>query len=389
MEEKIKYIIVGLIIIIGVSLFLNLQTHTAKKNLEREGNALKNENETLTKSIAEALKDNQQLKERIGALNGDLERISQEKQEFQRQKEGIQERYDSIIKERDELVGKLKIQPEKGLGKEPTPQIEDTYWSRILKAKMELESQIEKIQSELKTTKIRNEDLQREKTSLELDLKNITREKQDLESQMGYNQKTLDSMYSELALEKNMKRQLQGSLKSIKDENALLRRQLKSLSKHKVNLEEKLVKLQGENSTLERRFNEMAALLEDRLSNIGEIKQQLGVISSGGKIEEEEIAQPKKESVELPPIVVRPQTEMRAPEITTALMGNILSVDKDNNFVIIDLGEDTGTKVGDTFQVYRGDRVIATIEVIQARRDIAACDIKKEIMPIRAGDMVR
>jgi hypothetical protein len=75
--------------------------------------------------------------------------------------------------------------------------------------------------------------------------------------------------------------------------------------------------------------------------------------------------------------------------LPAATAGKILSVDRDNNFVVIDLGIDVGIKIGDTFQVYRGDRIIATIEVIQARRGIAACDIKKEYLSIIAGDTVR
>ncbi len=96
----------------------------------------------------------------------------------------------------------------------------------------------------------------------------------------------------------------------------------------------------------------------------------------------------EKESVELPTIVVRPQPESSAQE-SKEVSGNILAINKDNSFVIIDLGLDTGIKVGDTFQVQRDNKFIATIEVIQARKNISACDIKKETEPIKVGDSVR
>ena len=56
--------------------------------------------------------------------------------------------------------------------------------------------------------------------------------------------------------------------------------------------------------------------------------------------------------------------------------------------MVIDLGQDSGIKLGDTFKVYREDKTVATLEVIQARQSISACDIKEEIRPIEVGDIV-
>ena len=76
-------------------------------------------------------------------------------------------------------------------------------------------------------------------------------------------------------------------------------------------------------------------------------------------------------------------------ENATRPTGKILAINKDANFVIIDLGEDRGINVGDTFQVYREGESIATIGVIQARKSIAACEIKKETTAIKVGDTIR
>jgi predicted nuclease with TOPRIM domain len=393
MDRKIKFVIIGLMAILAVSLFFNLQINATKDNIVRERNNLKNENELLNKKIETALADNQRIEGQIDTLNGDLGRILKEKQGLQDEKDDIQKKYDALAKEREEFLVKYKDKFEKLAKeetKEPGPVKEDTYWAGILKAKTDLGFQLEKIRNELNMAQVKNEELMREKGILDSDLKNMAGEKQALEEQFEYNQKSTDSVASELALEKNTKRQLQNYLRLVKNENALLRQQVKSLGSHKVNIEEKFIKLQEEKSNLERRFNEMASLLEDRLSNLGELKQQLGAIGSSENAPD--MSGPKREYIELPPIVVRPQSEISSQKTAVfpaATAGKILSLDKDNNFVVIDLGTDTGIKIGDTFQVYRGDRVIATIEVIQARRDIAACDIKKEYLPIIAGDTVR
>ena len=52
-------------------------------------------------------------------------------------------------------------------------------------------------------------------------------------------------------------------------------------------------------------------------------------------------------------------------------------------------GEEAGIKNGDALRVYRSDRPIANIEAIQVRRNISACDIKKQGAVIKIGDTVR
>jgi hypothetical protein len=72
-----------------------------------------------------------------------------------------------------------------------------------------------------------------------------------------------------------------------------------------------------------------------------------------------------------------------------SLSGKVVSVDEANNFVIIDLGENAGVKVGNGFKVYHSDKQIASIEVIQARKDISAADIKQKSQKIQVGDLVK
>jgi len=390
MEQKTKFIIMGLGVFLAISIFIALQSYTVKEQIRRERDTLVSDNATLNQKIEISLKDNQKLKEKMDSLNNDLNKISQEKadiqgqkDELERQKVGIQARYESIAKERDELVEKLKTQSAAEEKKEP-PASTDTYWAGVLKEKTQLSMITENMRSELSTLKIKNDELNR-------DLGNLSRERDELEHQLNYNQKMFDSMASELVLERNAKRLLQESSGSLRNENIILRRQLKGLNRLQSEMEHKLVKLQAEKSDIEKRFNEMADVLEDRLSKVNEIKEQLGAVrsGSGGEID---IAQPEKEKefVELPPIVVRPQSEKITPEETLSAKGRVLEINKENNFVIIDVGEESGVKTGDTFQVYNMEgQAIATIEAIQVRPKITACDIKKETAPIIVGDTVR
>ena len=393
MEQKAKLIIIGLGVFLAITFFMAFQTYTAKEQVRREKDNLASDNEALKQRIDQSFKENQQLKEKMNSLNNELNKATQEKEEIkgqkdelQKQKETAQARYETIAKERDELAGKLKARP---AAEEKEPSVTaDAYWGKVLKEKYKLEMVVENMRSELSALKIKNEQLGRDSGTL-------NRERDELEQQLNYNQKMFDSMVSELVLERNAKRMLQESSKTLQNENMLLRKQLKALSNRQAELEDKFAKLQQQKTDIDKRFNEMANVLEDRLSKVSEIKQELAAVrsGSGGDIN---IAQPQpekeevKESVELPPIVVRPQSEEDRLEKTMSAQGRVLEISKENNFVIIDVGEESGVKTGDTFQVYNMEgQAIATIEAIQARAKITACDIKKETTPIIVGDTVR
>ncbi len=385
MEDKIKVIIIiGLTVLLALSVFISLQTYAAKKSLETEADLIKAENASLSKKVEESRKENKKLQEQVQTLEADLGKSSQEKEDLLRQREDIQKKFDLVSREKDRIAAdKLRAAPTADVALEAVPQTqaEQNYWAAILKAKTDLELQVKNIQSS-------NEQLRREKSTLEMDLNNLMQERKDLEEKMQYNAKMLDGMAADLVKEKNFRFELQEKLNSVKSENKGLRRQLNSLTNERMKLEKKLVQLNDEKAALERQLNEADLFLKERLSTITDAKQQMEIIRSGK-------ADTRKDSVELPPIVVRsqPESEM-VPVVPPKLQdepqfGRVLSLNKEHNFIIIDLGEGAGVRVGDTFQVYRGTELIATVEVIQARKNISACDIKKELQAIRVGDTIR
>lgn len=326
MQEKIRLIIImGLVVMLAVSLFIGQQTYSAKKAIELERNGLRNENENLAGKLAEITKERKQLQEKVDALSNDLAKLLEEKDDIQKQ-------YESLVKERDAMAGKLKA-------------------------------------------------LQGNNEQLRADLGNLSLEKKRL----GQN--------------------LEDNLALLKNENAQLKEQLKqeldNLNSLKSNLEAELWQLKGDKSYLERKFNEIDSFLEQSLTGAkyASLKEQIYAIRSGGQTgaeAETETPQPEKESVELPPIVVRPQIQAQVrtparPKKRTAIKqtGAILEINKANNFVIVDLGQDAGIKMGDIFNVYRQGVPIATIEVVHVRQSLFAGDIKEEITAIEAGDSVK
>lgn len=392
MEDKTKFIIMALLGIILVIGFLCLQIYGSKQALVSERDALKQDKISLSKRIEDVLKDSKSLQDRVSALNADLDRVSKEKSE-------IQNKLGFLTKEKQDLENKLRSLPKPAMAASPAvtgqqiqvtpPGSQEAYWAQVLKAKMDLELQLESIRTQLRALQINNEQLQKDKTVLDLEAKNLAREKQNLERQYAYNQKRnqeiVDKLAQELVMEKNDKFQIEESVKSIKNENDILKRQLKAQGSRKTNLETQLAELQKEKGDFENKLGVMDSVLKDNIMQIDNFKRQLESTQK-----DRFAAVNKKETVELAPIVVRPKQETQSPaSMSLASKGKIVSVNTDNNFVIIDLGEDSGIRMGDTFQVYRQNKAIATIEVIQVRPDISACDIKKQTAAIEAGDTVK
>ena len=384
MEKNAKFIIIGLIGLSVICLFLFFSALNSKQQVARERDDLKTENTSLNAKIDKLQAIFKTYENKISSLNKDLEQAAQEKND-------IQDKYNSITKERDDIAAKLKdlqAHPQIVRQEVEAPQANDAYWASIIKAKTDLELQINSLRTELKNIQMNSESLARDKSGLELDLNNLKNERDDLKRQLEYNQKVTDSISQELVREKNDKTQIQGSFKTLKNENTILTRQIRVLNGHRTELENKMQKLQEGKAEVERRVNEMENILTDKMGQIDNLKVLMNAVRSGKPIDASEVRQ---ESVELPAIVVKPSSSVNRQNssVQENIVGKILAVNRDNNFVIVDLGQNSGIKTGDKLQVYREDKNIGFIEVIQVRKDISACDIKRESAPVKVGDIVR
>lgn len=389
MEQKVKFIIIGLIGIAAICFFLLIQTLGAKKSVMRERDSLKSETVSLNSKAEKLGLEIRSRESKIDSLNKELERVNKDMLD-------LQAKHDAAEKENQELADKLKASQGRmettSRAVEVVPQTSDEYWGGILKAKTDLEMQLGSARTELKSTLVNNEQLQREKSSLELDINTLKRDREDLARQLEYNKKLMDNISQELVMERNDKIKIENSLKEIRSENLLLTRQLKSLNNRKVNLEKKLQEVQEGKATVDRRLTEMETMLTQKISQISNLKDQMEAIRGGTAIEAEE---EKSESVELPPIVVRPQPEMAPlmPESAAlpaaAPIAKVLAINRDNNFVIIDIGEDAGLNPAETLRAYRDGKKVADLEVIKVSKNVAACDIKNEMLPLKIGDEVK
>lgn len=167
-----------------------------------------------------------------------------------------------------------------------------------------------------------------------------------------------------------------------------------SLEDKEKTMQEEIVVLEKQNSELQAELNE---LRDTNVSLKKEIKEAKQVIQQKEEDMVVAAARQKKadvervsevSSVDLPTIVVSPSAYMDT-ALYSSLQGKIINVNRRYNFVVINLGSQAGIKEGMIFEVFRGDKPLGKVEVIQLRQKIAACDIIQANLALEIDDIVR
>lgn len=379
MEQKTKFIILGLVVVSLISFVFSLQVISSRKALEEAKLELERENQSLAekvKAMDTALQEKKNAQER---LLKDLGEVTKEKDELQAKYSKLESDNASLA----EQIQALKTQSVK-VAQPQGAEGTDTYWAGILKSKLDLEIKLDKMREQLKDLGISNEQLKRQGLTLDLELKNVKRERDDLARNTEYSQRMIDGLSADLVREKRDKINIQDSLKLIRSENSTLRQQLRGLGSRKTSLERQMQDLEQEKQSLERKLVQMETVLTDQVANANVLKDQLDVVRKAVPARSVS-AEP---SVELPAIIVQPNAQGLG-QSASGSAGEVLAVNKENNFVVVDVGESAGLKVGDRLNIYRQDKVIAVVKVIRTRNTISACDIERELLPIRMGDLVK
>lgn len=378
MDRKVKFLFIGIAGLLAASLLFLFSTMSSRQALMRDYQTMKEtlarESEALTKKANMALGEKRTLESRLDALQKDFDKIAQEKQD-------LEKKYELINKERDVLINKIKQR--EVVAETKPPVVEDAYWAGVLREKSGLGIQVANLKEQLDSLKINLEELKRDKAVLELEVRSLGQEKKDLEGRMSYGGKVTEDLSTELVREKKDKRELLEEFRVLKNEHAVLLRQLKTVNNQKAALEKRVQEAEQAKTALDKRLNNMSDMLEYKLSEVMDVKKDLEKIQEGAQIS----PPTSRGSIELPPIIVR-SAPGGVPAPVTA-KGKVVAINKENNFIIIDLGEEDGAKPGMGFNVYHGSNKIGFVEIIQTRKNVSACDIKQASTSINIGDEVR
>jgi chromosome segregation ATPase len=392
------------------------------KNLQQQIQKLQQDNSDYDKRLTDKDREKEQLQASYDDVKRKSDDLSAQAEQANRDRDDWKSRLETIRKERDELIDKLQHQPEKIVYKDrpveesvdqtasdaPSSNAQgDEYWAKVLKQKAKLEVDLDKAKSDLDKTALQVADLRKQNSDLTLQIKDLTNDKVEIERRLTNEKKRLEDNYarerqdlqrrikdgedlaSNLSMEVARSRGDQKSANEfgskVKEDNVQMQAQVRQLASTKVALEKTVARLRQEKEDMSKRLADTEGVIQNRINEIWQIKQTLDQ-----KIVQMNQSKSDKE-VELPPIIVNGSGNGSSNAATPSVEANhkIISINPKNNFVIIDYGQTQGSTIGRVFKAYRGDQEIATLEVIQVRRDISAADIKEQKTNLQVGDQVR
>lgn len=424
MSKVAKAVIIFLFVLLIAASGLAMFTVISKEKIGKEKAALEKEIKGLEGREKKYLVDNKNLKSQMKNLENAKTELETAKVQLEEQLSGVdvgiidldkkvkklaaernefKMRVDTIKQERDGLLVKLQEKPGKEIvykyierepekkeevEKVPPAYEEESYWAQVLKTKASLEVELEELKMSLSKSALEVGEWKKTNSDLQLEFSQLENEKELIERKIKHGRDLSDTLSLELTRAQNDKQFLNDHVKKMTGENTYLHEQVKQLTSTKIALEKSIVRLQEERKDMEKRLFETENVIQSRMDEIRGIKERLeGTFKLTSAVNSREI--------ELPPIIVSAQSPTidLAPDVfgeaPVGFGGNIVSVNEENNFVIVDVGERSGVRPGDTLNVYRGAEYIAALEIIQVRKDIAAADIKNKIVKIQVGDAVR
>ncbi len=416
------FLLLASIAFCGYLVFDKQQMEKDKQTLELQLDKAKKSEQDKNKELIEA-KDKLQLAETAKikietdakAAQAKADEIIAKTDELTKDRDKWKSRVDEITKERDNLVAKMQIMVSEGVtAKEPGVVSEDAklpddlkalginqneeYWASLLKEKASLQIKLDALKDDLSKKSMEIVDLKQINADLQIEMDSLKNNKHEIDRDIKYKEDLINSLSLELARTKNDKKYIADRIIDLNNENNDLRGQLKQLVSTKTALEKTIVQIKDDKQKLERRLNETDNMVQSKIDEIWEIKESLDrafqktSLSPSATIDLDKIvvSQGSKGEGSVLQAIGDVKEASNEPDLMVpGFQGRVVSVNEENNFVIVDLGEQSGIRLNDVISVYRDSKYIARLEVIQVRKDICAADIKEQWSKINVGDTVK
>jgi len=375
---------------------------------------LQDDADQLNSKMSQTQQDKAQLQSLYDELKQKSDDFKSQLDQANSDRDDWKNRVETISRQRDDLMQKLKERPTQIVYKDRiiqspsavaavdnasapvdvTSSQGDQYWASVLRQKAALQVELQKAKFDLDQAALQVVDLKKQNSDLDLEIKRISNEKDEIVQKIKYGQDLADNLSIDLARSRNDQKAVNDRADKLKEENLALQSQIRDLSSSKLELERTVSSLTDDKDAMQKKLIETESIIQSRIDDIWKIKQGLDK-----KLSENSVSPASSSgSMELPPIIVNaPQQQVAAaaesnpaPAASGKTEGSIISINETNNFVIVDLGqENSSVGVGNILKVYRNSNQIATLEVIQLRRDICAADIKEKSSALKVGDVVK
>lgn len=356
-------IIVALLFVaslISCLLFFIDKTKSYQESLQKIS-ALSEEKDLLSSKVEKSENERIILVNQVKQLEGKIKEISSEQGNFT-------SKLDSLAKENQELISQLKgLTQEKLVLENKVKELpSDTFLADLVKQKAALELQLSQLKDSLQNTQPLLQDVSSAGASVDTRLDEIVQAKVKMEEALKAERQLTDNLSGQI-LQERKERML---AKAEKDE---LEQKLSKTKELQDGLQVQLSRLGSDLEIAKKEkesLNSQLALLNQSVNNRA---KELEAMNSA--LDQIPPAAHSPTAVLLPPVVVR--ADQKIEWLPRKLQGEVISIDRDNNFVIVNLGEADGISQGQIFKITRQDKNIAEVKVIQIRKTISACDINK------------
>lgn len=210
--------------------------------------------------------------------------------------------------------------------------------------------------------------------ALQAELEEIKTKQKITETKLQESQKTAFALEDKLKAAKSQIDVLTGDLEQ---EKALKLEALTQIGQLKTVLEQQT----GLRSDLEERFSQAQEEVKKAQAQLKELQVKKEELEE--KIKGLEVKNKEASGVELGRIVVNP-------EKTSNLEGTVLVINKEYNFIVINLGSKDGVTAEDVFSVYHSDKYLGDIKVEKVHDSMAAAGFSSKELKnkVAEGDKV-
>jgi len=384
--RSILWILVGLVVLSSFStawFFLSKEKlYNEYTNLEE---LFKTSMDKLSTEITLANQEKTELKSKLQAIEDKFKALEASHATLKSERE-------TAAGERDELKRDLaSVKKGKAFLEKRLKEMEsDMFVASLLKQKVSLEVEIQRLRSEIDPKNQEISRLKAEGMDKEIILSRLQEENNLIEQRLKDSEQVAQILSSDILKEKDLNKDDKAAHEKIAMENNALKSRIGELGKiakeynillaEKEDMRTKIAKLESDIEYKNREIDKFKIALQENAARHGETRAE---------------AYHSPEEVNLPPIITQKTAKLTTPSLErigekSELKGRIVTVNKEHNFVVIDLGKQDGIGIGNKFNVYREDMFLGSIEIIQARDRIAAADIKdlKEGMDIEINDTV-
>lgn len=389
----------------------DLKTTTAdKKQLEKELARAQNKQKELNTTLVRTKDELDNITERKDRIQEERDRALDDIQSMELQHRSALERVrKDVAQESEAQIAALKrsLEQAQEIAQE-SPRVEmlqhsssneyaldrgdssidnEAYWASVLRDKASLEIKIEELNEELSAKSLAIVELTRSNDDLSSTLGMLRHDKEEIEREIKYKNDLINNLSLELARTKNDKKFVADRVAKLNNENKGIRQEVKKLAASRNALEKSILQVTQQKTKMEKELGKTESIVQSKIDEIWDIKQSLDKTMRAVSTR-----MPENNTVELSPIIVNADSRgvnFDAQEMAPRISGSIVSINKENNFVIVDLGEASGLQLGDVLNVYRDTKYIARLEVIQVRKDISAADIKDQWSQVRVGDSIQ